>query len=117
MECKTIVIGILEEDLTNPEIFTHSFARAFQDNGGHCELVLLDEKKYNRWLGKRAEHPSERVHFLFEMHFLLKKVTYKKLARYLAITEQAVKQMNPRKRYLMLLGLSHIEKYSKRLIV
>lgn len=116
MEYKTIVIGVLEQDLVNPKIFTHSFARAFKDNGGHCELVLLDEKKYNRWLGKRAEHPKERVHFLFETH-LLKKVTYKKLARYLAITEQAVKQMNPRKRYLMLLGLSHIEKYSKRFVV
>jgi len=42
-----------------------------------------------------------------------KKTTYKMLAEYLNVTESAIKQYNPKKRKLMILGLTEIRKKQK----
>jgi len=38
-----------------------------------------------------------------------KKTTYKDLAIYLSVSESAIKQYNPKKRKLMLLGLNRLQ--------
>ena len=45
-----------------------------------------------------------------------KKTTYKMLAEYLNVSESAIKQYNPKKRELMLLGLTEKRKKEKKTI-
>jgi hypothetical protein len=68
-----------------------------------------DKKRFNDWLftNKLVDSQSQQIMWAINECYKLESPKYKELAEYLGISEQAVKQYNSQKRYLMLLGLAH----------
>jgi hypothetical protein len=72
-------------------------------------LCYGDKNYYKKWIESNDLEDSavQRSLWAIDEYFRLETPIYKELALYLGISEQAVKQSNPKKRYLMLLGLAY----------
>lgn len=68
-------------------------------------IIPFDKSDYAQWLGKKKDTQDMRAAWVADK-IAIKKVLYKELADYLGFSESAIKQYDPVKRELMLIGLA-----------
>ncbi len=82
---------------------------AFNDkNTESVTLVPFNKLNYQKWLKGMTDTQNARAEWATEQIATYRKLpTYKELADYLEVSESAIKQYNPKKRELMLIGLAN----------